>query len=203
MLYTTSQFGLSRCIDLTKFNLSSMLSGKLTKSLPIQRLSISPLIARLFTSLLRALNVFDELKQTSGKLDSATKKNASTVFDIDDLIANSPDLQKSEQSFGNYDSYAFGNTAKHPRNVAKELNITGTQAGRTAEVRFGNVTQALRQLSRNLRQEELISRKNQQKRHLRPALLHAEKHRKWWRKNFGARFTHLLQEVLEAKRRGY
>lgn len=180
-----------------------MLRGALTKSLPLQKGPVASLFGRQLSSLLRSLNVFDELKQTSEKSDSSTKKNASTVFDIDDLIANSPDLQKSEQSFGNYDNYAFGNTTKHPRNVAKELNITGAQAGRTAEVRFGNVTQALRQLSRTLRQEELISRKNQQKRHLRPALLHAEKHRKWWRKNFGARFTQLLHEVLDAKRRGY
>lgn len=176
-----------------------MFKSLVVKSIQLGRFMPVGSVPRMLSSLLRNMSVFDELKN----LESATKKNASTIFDIDELIANSPGLQTNHELGLNYDSYAFGNTEKHPRDVAKELSLTGTQAGRTVEVKQGNVSQSLKVLFRLLRDELIISMKFRQKRHLRPALLHDRKHRLWWRKNFAARFSELLGQVRDAKRRGY
>ncbi|QWW22193.1 hypothetical protein CA7LBN_000939 [Candidozyma auris] len=166
-----------------------------------QRLTEVSLSRRNVHSSSRRMDIFDELKEP--KNEAPAKKNASTVFDIDELIANSPDLQQGQMFGSNYDKYAFGNTVKHPRDVAKELNVTGVAAGRTVDVKYGNVSAALSQLTKLVRVEKIPQMKQQQKRHLRPALLHDLKHRQWWRSNFSLRFSNLLTEILDAKRRGY
>lgn len=201
-----------------------MLRSQLARGFQFRGLARSAVPYRMFSSLFQPKNIFDELKTPAVKNlenetsnagstafeelkaeegESGNKRKLNTVFDIDELIANSRDLQNDQTFALTFDSYAFGETAKHPRDFAKEINITGTNAGRTVEVKFGNVAQALKKLSSVLRENDVPNLKQRQRRHLRPALLHDLKHRRWWRKNFAVKFSHLLSEVQQAKRRGY
>lgn len=139
---------------------------------------------------------FDELKQ-------ATKKNATTVFDIDELIANSPDLVDGNQNRRKYDDYSFGSQAKDPREVAKSFNITGPASGRSVDVKFNNVGFAIGNVYSILRTNNVRHQWNVQKRYIRPAKYQKEKHRKWWRRQFAKGFSDLMAQVTDAKRRGY
>lgn len=141
---------------------------------------------------------FDELKD-----QLATKKNATTVFDIDELIANSPDLVDGNQARKRYDDFSFGSLAKDPREVAKSFNITGPASGRSVDVKFNNVGFAIGSVYSILRTNNVRLQWNLQKRFIRPAKYRKEKHRKWWRKQFAKGFSDLMAQVTDAKRRGY
>lgn len=143
-------------------------------------------------------NEFDELK-----LLESTKKNATTVFDIDELIANSPDLVDGNQNRRKYDDYSFGSLAKDPREVAKAINITGPASGRSVDVKFNNVGFAIGNVYSILRTNNVRLQWNLQKRYMRPAKYQKDKHRKWWRKQFAKGFSDLMAQVTDAKRRGY
>lgn len=160
-------------------------------------LGCSNIGARFFGVSLRAFNDFDVLKT-----EKAAKGNASTVFDIDELIANSPDLQSSGQR-KNYDDYSFGATAKDPREVAKAINITGPSSGRCVDVKFNNVAFAIGNVYSILKTNNVRGQWQVQKRYMRPAKYRKEKHRRWWRKQFAKGFSDLMAQVTDAKRRGY
>lgn len=153
--------------------------------------------ARFFGVSLRALNDFDVLKS-----EKTAKSNASTVFDIDELIANSPDLQGSAQR-KKFDDYSFGATAKDPREVAKAINITGPSTGRCVDVKFNNVAFAIGNVYSILKSNNVRGQWQVQKRYMRPAKYRKEKHRRWWRKQFAKGFSDLMAQVTDAKRRGY
>ncbi|SGZ52777.1 CIC11C00000002334 [Sungouiella intermedia] len=141
---------------------------------------------------------FDELKVLE-----STRKNATTVFDIDELIANSPGLVDGNQSRRKYDDYSFGSLAKDPREVAKAINITGPASGRSVDVKFNNVGFAIGNVYSILRTNNVRTQWNLQKRYMRPAKYQKDKHRKWWRKQFAKGFSDLMAQVTDAKRRGY
>lgn len=138
-------------------------------------------------------NDFTELKDT--------KKNQTTVFDIDELIANSPDLVDANKHKS--DEFQFGALARDPREVARAINITGPSCGRTVDVRFNNVGLAISNVYSILRTNNIRQTWNIQKRYIRPAKLQKEKHRKWWRRQFAKGFSDLMTQVSDAKRRGY
>lgn len=144
------------------------------------------------------LSEFDELKN-----QESTKRNATTVFDIDELIANSPDLVDGNQNRKRYDDFSFGNLAKDPREVAKSINITGPASGRTVDVKFNNVGFAIGNVYSILRTNNVRAQWNLQKRFMRPAKYRKDKHRRWWRKQFAKGFSDLMAQVTDAKRRGY
>lgn len=160
--------------------------------------------SRLFSVFPARSNVFDELKKTeAGKENPETKRNASTVFDIDELIANSPDLHEPLHQRNKYDGYSFGNTAKDPRDVAKGIRITGPNAGRSFEVKYNNFGKAMGGLHTIIRTNKIRLLKNTQKRHIPRAKLQKQKHRLWWKQQFRKGFQDLMAQVADAKRRGY
>ncbi|EEQ41076.1 putative 37S ribosomal protein [Clavispora lusitaniae] len=148
----------------------------------------------------RAFNDFDVLKNSD---KTPPKRNASTVFDIDELIANSPDLQDSGAQRKRYDEYSFGSSAKDPREVAKAINITGPSSGRSVDVKFNNVAFAIGNVYSILKANNVRGQWQVQKRYMRPAKYRKEKHRRWWRKQFAKGFSDLMAQVTDAKRRGY
>lgn len=164
------------------------------KNATLGRASVS---ARFFGVSLRALNDFDVLKT-----EKTAKGNASTVFDIDELIANSPDLQSSGQR-KHYADYSFGTTTKDPREVAKAINITGPASGRSVDVKFSNVAFAIGNVYSILKTNNVKGQWQVQKRYMRPAKYRKEKHRRWWKKQFAKGFSDLMAQVTDAKRRGY
>lgn len=155
-------------------------------------------LQRFFAVSGRNLNEFDELKT-----QEPTKKNAATVFDIDELIANSPDLVEGNQTKRKYDDFSFGVQAKDPREVAKSINITGPASGRCVDVKFNNVGYAIGSVYSILRTNNVRAQWNLQKRYMRPAKYQKDKHRRWWRKQFAKGFSDLMAQVTDAKRRGY
>lgn len=140
------------------------------------------------------MDVFKELKDFSNE-----PSKSSTTFDIDDLIERSPKMYDSGES----GDFSFGSAVPHPRDVAKLMSSLGPQSGRVVDVRNGDVGGALKQLLRLLASNKVYALKKQQARHLRPALLHEQKHRNWWRRNFRNKFSVLMADINTAKRRGY
>lgn len=150
-------------------------------------------------SLGRLLRLF-----SSTPLRSAdTKKTTSTIFDIDELIANLPDLQSTGQGSKRYDDFSFGSTARDPRDVAKSMTIIGPASGRAVDVKFNNVGYAIGNVYLILKTNNVRGLWQAQKRYIRPAKFQKEKHRRWWRKQFAKGFLDLMAQVTDAKRRGY
>lgn len=147
----------------------------------------------------RSHSEFDDLKKALE--NPQTKRNVSTVFDIDELIANSPGLQDTQSN--KYDAFSFGNEAKDPREVAKSINIMGPTSGRSVDVKYNNVGMALGNMYGILRANDVKHQWHQQKRYIRPAKLQKEKHRRWWKKQFSKNFSNLMSQITDAKRRGY
>ncbi|OBA21144.1 hypothetical protein METBIDRAFT_31743 [Metschnikowia bicuspidata var. bicuspidata NRRL YB-4993] len=152
-----------------------------------------------FISQKKEADPFSELKDTA----ASAPKNASTIFNFDALIANSPDLRDTQRSLGKYDEYAFGNSVKDPREAAKAINISGPSAGRTVDVTFQNVGTALRGVQSILRQNDIRSQWHNQKRYIRPAKFRKMKKSLWWKKHFALGFSDLMSQITDAKRRGY
>ncbi|GEQ71097.1 hypothetical protein JCM33374_g4778 [Metschnikowia sp. JCM 33374] len=136
-------------------------------------------------------------------MSSSAPRNASTVFDIDELIANSPSLRDAHGSRNKYDEYAFGNSVKDPREAAKAINVYGPSSGRTVDVKFQNVGMALRGVQSVLKQNDVRSQWHNQKRYIRPAKFRKMKKSLWWRKHFASGFSDLMAQITDAKRRGY
>lgn len=159
--------------------------------------------SRFFSAVPARANIFDELKKNQDKVTPETQRNASTVFDIDELIANSPDLNVPLYQRNRYEGYSFGNTAKDPRDVAKGLNMIGSQSGRSVEVKYNNLGMALSGVQRIVNANKIKILQRVQKRHIPKAKYQKEKHRNWWKKQFRVGFQDLMTQVTDAKRRGY
>lgn len=154
---------------------------------------------RPFSVTRRTLNDLDDLIKTPTQ--RLGRRNVDAVFDIDELLANSPALKDGAGK--RYDDFSFGASAVDPREVAKAVNVTGPLAGRTVDVKFNNIGLALGSMYSVLRTNGIKSKWHEQKRHIRPAKLQKEKHRAWWRKQFKKGFSDLMSQISDAKRRGY
>ena len=171
----------------------------ITRGWPVLRQTTTTGFSRRLLSKKTDADPFTELRDTA----KSAPRNASTVFDIDELIANSPSLRDLQGSKGKYDEYAFGNSVKDPREAAKAISIYGPSSGRTVDVKFQNVGLALRGVQSVLRQNEVRLQWHNQKRYIRPAKFQKMKKSLWWRKHFALGFSDLMAQITDAKRRGY
>ncbi|MCH0629988.1 ribosomal protein S21/MRP21 [Kocuria palustris] len=90
-----------------------------------------------------------------------------------------------------------------PREMAARINVQLPMAGRVAIVKRGNIGEAIGKINRTIGENKVRYLNKQQSRFTRPAKLAKQKKREWWRKRFSEGFKDLMDQVRDAKRRGY
>lgn len=127
-------------------------------------------------------------------------KNFSAIADIDELLRDAPGTTGKLSQLRFHD---LGQTLKDPKDVARNINIMGPAAGRSVDVRSQNVSAAIKKCFLNLKQNNFRQQLMDQKRYIRPAKFRKEKKRRWWRRHFALKFSDLMEQIVDAKRRGY
>ncbi|EGW34384.1 uncharacterized protein SPAPADRAFT_59810 [Spathaspora passalidarum NRRL Y-27907] len=146
----------------------------------------------------------DQLKSTDPLASSAAESKASTPsFEIDALLNRTIESDTTDIFQNSYGSRFDNNIEQTPRDIAKTFREFSMSAGRSVDVRYGNVGRGLQQLSGIMSNNKIFYLARRQKRHIRPALLRKLKKREWWRRKFAGDFHTLMQKINNAKRRGY
>ena len=153
----------------------------------------------------RCNSTLAQLTQAIKSCDAApaTATNKSVVSDVDHLLMNDWLAGTQGHMRAKSDDYLLQQTLRHPREVAKSMRVFGPLAGRTVDVRHGNLGQTIGLVKSILRSNKVILLKRSQARHTRTAKYQKQKHRDWWRRNFSLGFRDLMAQVRDAKRRGY
>ncbi|KAI5966717.1 uncharacterized protein KGF55_000126 [Candida pseudojiufengensis] len=125
-----------------------------------------------------------------------------TKINIDELLKSSiPEL-----SFQDSISERFGfdtNRQQTPREVAKGIKEFGTNAGRSIDVNYNNLSRTFIQIKRLNNENKIKYLQKIQSRYIRPAKYRKQLKREWWRRKFSSGFKDLLAQVNDARRRGY
>ncbi|KAI5950732.1 hypothetical protein KGF54_003806 [Candida jiufengensis] len=165
----------------------------------IQRQAIIPNIIPLRSSLIRFNSTFPPTQQPQSQQSQQSKD---TKINIDDLLKNSiPEL-----SFKDSITERFGfetNRQQTPREVAKGIKEFGTNAGRSIDVNYNNLSRTFVQIKRLNNENKIRYLQKIQSRYIRPAKYKKQLKREWWRRKFSSGFKDLLAQVNDARRRGY
>ncbi|CAK7894939.1 hypothetical protein CAAN1_05S00716 [[Candida] anglica] len=141
----------------------------------------------------------DSAKESATDAASPASNNESTGFKNGALYGG------AAHPFGRASSsdYLLQQSVRHPREVAKSIRVFGPIAGRTFDVRHGNIGATIASVQTVLRTNKIKKLVNVQKRHIPKAKYRKQKHREWWRRQFSKGFRELMSEVRDATRRGY
>ncbi|ODV93181.1 hypothetical protein PACTADRAFT_51800 [Pachysolen tannophilus NRRL Y-2460] len=101
------------------------------------------------------------------------------------------------------DIVEVGDLKNSPKMIASETPITGVLAGRTVDVRSGNVSGALASLNRLLKINNIQKTLIKQRFYMKPGKVQAQIRVDSRKRRFDKGFRRLLNVVKEAKRRGY
>lgn len=151
-------------------------------------------------------SIFGDSKSTSPQNSESTEKQS---LNIDDLLNSSIPEPKSPSSafptsFSLHDRFGFEQTRQPtPREVAKNIREFGTNAGRTVDVNYNNISRSFNQMKRVVNENKIRYLQRIQSRYIRPAKYRKQLKREWWRRKFAAGFKDLLHQVNDARRRGY
>lgn len=146
---------------------------------------------------------FDQLSNAI-KQSNTKASNSDSVKDINDLLNSSletPDNLHFRSR--NNNEYGLGDVMPHPRDVAKNIKIQGSMAGRVVDVHYGQLNRAVFGMHRVISQNKIRYLQKIQSRHIPKAKLKKQQRREWWRKKFSDGFKDLMSQVNDARRRGY
>lgn len=90
-----------------------------------------------------------------------------------------------------------------PRNVASNSPLTGVVAGRTIEVKDGNIYAAMSRLNGVIRSNKIPQMSRDQRFYTKPGKVKAQKKSERKKERFMEGFKDLMRTVKEAKRKGY
>lgn len=151
-------------------------------------------------------SIFGDSKSTTKQASESTNKQS---LNIDDLLNSSIPEAKSPSTtfpttFSLHDKFGFEqNRQPTPREVAKNIREFGTNAGRTVDVNYNNISRSFNQMRRVVNENKIRYLQRIQSRYIRPAKYRKQLKREWWRRKFAAGFKDLLHQVNDARRRGY
>ncbi|EGV65248.1 hypothetical protein PSN45_002607 [Yamadazyma tenuis] len=143
-------------------------------------------------------------KQLYEAVKSNNPSNQQTPIDdsLLDMLNNLESRPTHQNSF--YDSFGLTDASQvHPRDIAKNIRITGPSAGKTLDINNGALWRGLGAMNSILKNNKVKYLVKIQKRHIRKAKYRKQKKREWWRQRFSQGFGELLAKVNDAKRRGY
>ncbi|CAI5755792.1 unnamed protein product [Candida verbasci] len=128
------------------------------------------------------------------------------LLNIDELLNISiPSIEDTLLDSRFTESYAYDPVIKppSPRDVAKSHRVMGTNAGRTVEIDYNNISKGFGQLNRLLRDNKVRYLQRIQARFIKPAKLRKQQNSERWRAHFKKHFKETLSLIKDAKRRGY
>ncbi|KAL6940313.1 hypothetical protein ACO0QE_004211 [Hanseniaspora vineae] len=158
-------------------------------------------------------NLVKDLNKFTSTTSSSSSTSASSKFDN---ILDPSKLQKKKKrfTFGSIDNNnptmfgarskdSFFPTAQTIKRTVDEYHLTGPRAGRTVQVRNGDVSMATRQLNRMLNDAKIAQTTMDQRYYIRPSKQKLLKKVRRKKREFSLAFGGLLRTVQEIKRKGY
>lgn len=171
---------------------------------------ISKVIYRPFSGTLIRSNdkTNDKTNELTNQLFEAvnSQKQASKSSQFNDSligVLNELDVKPNASIDYHDDLGLSASTKMHPRDIAKNIRMSGPLAGRTIDARRGGLGFSLSNLRQLLMSNKVMYLQKVQRRHIPKAKYRKQLKREWWRRRFMEGFKGLMAQVNDAKRRGY
>ena len=151
---------------------------------------------------------FNQLKPSEGApTPNNSKPQTPSLNDVLSLLNLTIQTTSGDAEAGEFNRngkmFSFAAHTMSPKDTANLINVQLPMAGRCTEVRKNNLGEAIQKLNRIGGENKIRYLKKQQARFTRPAKLAKQKRREWWRRRFSDGFKELMDQVRDAKRRGY
>ncbi|KAL6937889.1 hypothetical protein ACO0RG_004414 [Hanseniaspora osmophila] len=156
----------------------------------------------------------DVLSNLVKDLNKSTSSSPSASAKFDNILDPSKLQKKKRFTFGSIDNNnptmfgargkeSFLPTTQTIKRTVDEYHLTGPRAGRTVQVRNGDINMATRQLNRMLNDAKIAQTTMDQRYYIRPSKQKLLKKVRRKKREFSLAFGDLLRTVQEIKRKGY
>lgn len=148
--------------------------------------------------------LYEAVKSNGNNISTSSTTNKPSLDDsLFDVLNNlDSNTQSSDKAFQD-DLGLSSATQIHPRDIAKNIRMSGPLAGRTVDVNSGAVSYGVNSINTILRTNKIRYLQRVQSRYIPPAKYRKQLKREWWRRRFLQGFKGLMAQVNDAKRRGY